>query len=132
MASLNKVFFLGNVGRDAELRYTQDGTPVASFSLAVNEGSGDNKSTMWVKVTTWGKLAEDITTRFAKKGAQILAEGKLMYDKATGGARTWTSDAGNVRANIEMTAYQLTVTKFSETTDNTEPDWGDNEEEIPF
>jgi len=88
---VNKCIFVGRVGRDPELRYTADGTPVASFSLAVSEswkGKDGNKQerTEWVNCTAWRKLAE-IIGQYVHKGSLIYVEGKMQsreYDGKDG------------------------------------------------
>ncbi len=79
---VNRCIFIGRVGRDPELRYTVDGTPVASFSLAVSEswkGKDGNKQerTEWVNCTAWRKLAE-IIGQYVKKGSLVYVEGKMQ------------------------------------------------------
>ena len=88
---VNRCIFIGRVGRDPELRYTVDGTPVASFSLAVSEswkGKDGNKQerTEWVNCTAWRKLAE-IIGQYVHKGSLIYVEGKMQsreYDGKDG------------------------------------------------
>jgi len=88
---VNRCIFIGRVGRDPELRYTVDGTPVASFSLAVSEswkGKDGNKQerTEWVNCTAWRKLAE-IIGQYVKKGSLVYVEGKMQsreYDGKDG------------------------------------------------
>jgi single-strand DNA-binding protein len=94
---VNKCIFIGRVGRDPELRYTVDGTPVASFSLAVSEswkGKDGNKQerTEWVNCTAWRKLAE-IIGQYVHKGSLIYVEGKMQsreYDGNDGVKRKVT------------------------------------------
>jgi len=88
---VNRCIFIGRVGRDPELRYTVDGTPVASFSLAVSEswkGKDGNKQerTEWVNCTAWRKLAE-IIGQYVHKGSLVYVEGKMQsreYDGKDG------------------------------------------------
>ena len=53
-----KMIIAGNLGRDPEMRYMPDGTAVTSFNVAVNDGWGENKRTLWFRVSIWGKRAE--------------------------------------------------------------------------
>ncbi|MGI8424767.1 MAG: single-stranded DNA-binding protein [Chloroflexota bacterium] len=85
--SLNKVMLIGNVGRDPEMRYTQGGEPVTTFSVATNRRTqkdgqwGDE--TDWHNVVAWGKLAEQCN-EYLNKGRKIYVEGRLQtrsYDK---------------------------------------------------
>lgn len=78
---MNTVILTGNLGSDPELRYTPNGIPVASFSLAVNrtwkDGSGDRQQkTTWVRVTCWRKLAE-VVSEHLTKGAKVAISGEL-------------------------------------------------------
>lgn len=73
---MNKVIELGRLGKDVELRYTQSGKAFATFSLAVDDGYGENKKTYWFSVVVWDKLAERCANAL-KKGSKVLVEGKL-------------------------------------------------------
>ena len=82
-SSLNKVFLLGNMTRDVELRYTGSGMAVTEVGMAVNEKrkQGDEwvDDVTYVDVTLWGKTAE-IAGKYLSKGSQILIEGRLKLD----------------------------------------------------
>ena len=102
------IIVVGNVGRDAEMRYTPSGAPVASFSVATNREynatSGERvKETTWFRVQAWGKQAE-ICNQYVKKGMKVLVEGRLNADPATGGPRVWTGKDGKANASFEVTA----------------------------
>jgi single-strand DNA-binding protein len=99
---------VGNVGRDAEMRYTPSGQPVTSFSVATtrsyNNGAGEQvKETTWFRVTAWGKLAETCS-KYVKKGLKVLVEGRLTPDTATGGPKVFTKSDGTSGASYELTA----------------------------
>jgi single-strand DNA-binding protein len=85
MAGINKVILLGRLGKDPEIRYLPDGTPVASFSIATSESwtdknSGQKKeSTEWHNIVAWRKLAE-ICAKYLTKGKQVYVEGKLKTE----------------------------------------------------
>jgi len=84
---LNKVMLIGHVGKDPEIRSTQGGNTVASFSIATTEKwkdkSGDKmEKTEWHNVTVFAKLA-DIVSQYVKKGSKLYIEGKLQTDKYT-------------------------------------------------
>ncbi|PYT15498.1 MAG: single-stranded DNA-binding protein, partial [Acidobacteria bacterium] len=75
MASLNKVILIGNLGRDPEVRYTQNGTAVANFTLATNDvwtdkGGERQERTEWHRIVVWGKQAEIVREHLAK-GKQV-------------------------------------------------------------
>lgn len=98
----------GNVGKDPEMRYTPSGQAVTSFSVATSRsyttGNGEQvKETLWLRVTTWGKLAE-ICNQYVRKGSLVLIEGRLTPDKATGGPHIWTKQDGSNGASFELTA----------------------------
>jgi len=107
----HKIIIAGNLGRDPEMRYTPDGTPVTNFSVATNrrwsnpDGS-QNEETVWFRVTAWRQLAE-LCNQYLSKGRQVLVEGRLNPDRETGGPRVWTGNDGQTRASFEVTA--LTV-----------------------
>lgn len=66
----------GNLGRDAESKSTQDGTPLCRFSVGVSTGYGENKATIWVDVTKWGKGSEGLA-RILRKGSKVAVSGEL-------------------------------------------------------
>lgn len=66
----------GNVGRDATYRQTQSGQELCSFPVAVNIGYGDNKSTIWVDVTKWGKGAQGLSS-ILTKGSKVAVTGQM-------------------------------------------------------
>lgn len=84
MANLNKVFLIGNLTRDPELRYTQSGSAVASFGIAVNReftsrANGEKKKDVcFVDVDAWGKTGE-VINQYLQKGRQIFIEGRLNF-----------------------------------------------------
>ena len=87
---------VGRAGADAEKRYTERGTAVASVNVATDVGWGDNKSTQWFKVTLWGKLAENVS-EYITKGKQIFVQGELT-------ASEWTTNEGQQRTTLEVNA----------------------------
>lgn len=120
MASLNKVMFIGNIGKDAELRYTAKGFATSSFSIAVNDRK-KNDAGEWADVTEWvnvqllGDSAEKLS-QYLTKGKQIYVEGKLQ-------TRTWDDDKGTKHYRTEVLA-QSVVLLGSKQQDNTEG-WND-------
>jgi single-strand DNA-binding protein len=94
MASLNKVILIGNLGKDPEIRYTQQGEPIANFSLATSERWTDKSGqkqerTEWHRVEVFGKTAQ-IVRDYCSKGKQVYLEGSIKYDE-------WTDKDGNKR-----------------------------------
>jgi single-strand DNA-binding protein len=106
-----KVIIVGYLGRDPEMRYTSDGTPVTNFSVATNrkwtnaDGS-QGEETAWFRVTAWRRLAETCN-QYLQKGRQVLVEGQLKPDPATGAPRIWTGNDGVARAQYELRAFTV-------------------------
>ena len=99
MGSVNKAIVVGNLGRDAEVRYTPGGAPVASFSLATTENwtskDGEkHEQTEWHRIVLWGKTAESLQP-YLTKGKQIYVEGRLQ-------TRQWDDKDGNKRYTTEV------------------------------
>jgi len=87
MGSVNKVILVGNLGRDAELRYTPGGAAVSKFSLATTEvwtdkGGQRQERTEWHNIDLWGKQAESLN-EYLRKGKQVYIEGRLQTDEYT-------------------------------------------------
>lgn len=104
MAGLNKVMLIGNAGRDAELRYTANGTAQAQFSLAVNSNrrnpSGEwEEQTEWFNVVLWREQAERVS-QYITKGKQLYVEGRLQ-------TRTWDDDQGQKHYRTEVIANTI-------------------------
>lgn len=99
MNGLNKAMIIGTLGKDPEIRYTNDGTGVATLSVATNEKwkdkSGDQQErTEWHRVTLWGRLAE-IAGEYLRKGSHVYIEGKIQ-------TRKWQDRDGNDRYTTEI------------------------------
>lgn len=109
--SFHTVIFVGNLGRDPDAKYTPDGQMVCNFSVAVNDdsksASGEKiERTIWIRVSTWGKQAENCN-QYLKKGKKVLVEGKLVTDKNTGGPRVWEKQDGTAAASYEVRAFTV-------------------------
>jgi single-strand DNA-binding protein len=74
---MNLYILTGNLGSDAEVRSTPDGTSVCSFSVAVKSGYGDKAKTIWVDCSIWGKRAEGGLPQYLVKGSQVAVSGEL-------------------------------------------------------
>ena len=104
MASLNKVFLIGNLTKDPELRYTPNGTAVTNLRLAVNrrfkDRSGELKEdTCFITVTAWDKQAE-ICNQYLQKGKPVFVEGILQ-------SRSWETNDGQKRSTIDIRAERI-------------------------
>jgi len=97
MANLNKVFLIGNLTKDLELKYGKNGQPVTNMRLAVNRvyttQNGEKKEEVcYVNIVVWGKQAESCTT-YLKKGSSIFVEGRLQL-------RTWDDEETKQKKSI--------------------------------
>jgi len=108
----HNVTIFGNLGRDPEMRYTSNGTAVTSFSVAVNEGYGDNKEVVWFNVSVWGNRAESCN-EYLVSGQQVLIEGKLKPDKGTGAPRVFERKDGTTGASYDLWANNVIFGKKS-------------------
>jgi single-strand DNA-binding protein len=107
----HKVVLVGNLGRDPEMRYTQDGTPVTSFSVATSEKwtgqDGEQKErTVWWRVSAWRRMAETCN-QYLSTGSRVLVEGRINPDPETGGPRVYTRNDGTPGASYEVTAQTV-------------------------
>lgn len=97
---MNKVIIVGRLTRDPEVRYTQTGKAVASFSVAVDTGYGENKRADFIPVVVWDKLAE-VCGNNLTKGRRVLVEGRLQIrDYEKDGQKRRAADV--VAQNIEF------------------------------
>ena len=106
MGSVNKVILVGNLGRDAELRYTPGGAAVATLNMATtevwNDKSGQRQEkTEWHRVVLWGKTAESLN-EYLTKGKQIYVEGRLQ-------TRQWDDKDGNKRYTTEIRGDRIVL-----------------------
>lgn len=107
MAGVNKVILVGNLGKDPEVRTLENGSKVASFSLATSENYKDRNSgetitnTEWHNIVMWRGLA-DVAERFLKKGNQVYIEGKIRN-------RSYQDKEGNTRYITEIEAKELNM-----------------------
>ena len=104
MAGLNKIMVIGNLGADPEMRYTPNGNPVTSFSIATNRSwtssDGERKEeTEWFRVVAWNQLAER-ANQFLAKGRRAYVEGRLKSSQFEG-------QDGQVRHTNEIIANQI-------------------------
>lgn len=96
MVSFNRVVLAGNLTRDPELRFTQEGVPVASLSLAVNRVKSKTEAVDFFHVSAWRELGERVAN-YKKKGDPVLVEGRLQY-------RTWQAQDGAKRSAVDVVA----------------------------
>ena len=115
MSMLNKIFIMGRLTRDPDLRHTQSGTAVASFSLAVDRDFKDKdtgeRKTDFVNVVAWRNTAEFVSRHFSK-GRMIVVSGSLQM-------RDWTDKDGNKRTTAEVVAESV---YFADSKRETQPE----------
>lgn len=104
MVNLNKVFLVGNLTRDPELRYTPQGTAVSTLRLASNRAFKDKngqaqKDTCFVNIVVWAQMAE-VCNQYLSKGRQVLVEGRLQ-------SRSWKNTEGQNRSTLEVVATSV-------------------------
>lgn len=104
MASVNKCIFIGNLGRDPEIRYMPSGDAMANFSIACTDSfkgkSGEKQErTEWVRIVMFGKQAE-IAGEYLKKGSAVYIEGRMQ-------TRKWTNKEGQDQYTTEIVADRM-------------------------
>ena len=131
----HSIVAVGHLGRDPEMRYTPSGQAVCNFSVAVNKQYTDKngekvKRTIWIRVSTWGKVAENCAA-YLVKGSLVLVEGELNADEG-GNPRAWTKQDGSTGTSFEITANNV---KFLSKPDSPSNESNKDEistEEVPF
>lgn len=121
---INKAILMGRLTRDPELRHTGSGTPVCSFSIAINSGSGENQTTDFVNCVAWNKTGEFVNKYFTK-GRVIIVVGKIR-------TRTWDGQDGKKNYATEVVVNEVS---FGETKKNGETEHFDDIEipnDLPF
>jgi single-strand DNA-binding protein len=137
----HRILIVGYLGRDPEMRYTADGTPVTNFSVATsrkwNRPDGTQADeTVWFRVSAWRRLAETCN-QYLQKGRLVLIEGRLQPDER-GNPRTFTRNDGTPGASFEVTALNVRFLGGRGEIAPTEAPGGfeepptEEEEEIPF
>lgn len=111
MASLNKVFLIGNLTRDPELKYLPSGTAVCEFGMAMNrQWSGQNgekkEDTCFVDIVVWAKQAESCA-EYLKKGRTTFVEGRLEFDQ-------WQTPEGQKRSKLRVVAERVQFLDFGD------------------
>ncbi|MAX05303.1 MAG: single-stranded DNA-binding protein [Flavobacteriales bacterium] len=132
MAGVNKVILVGNLGKDPEVRYLDNGVAVANFSLATTENyknkEGERVSqTEWHNIVLWRGLAE-VAEKYLKKGASIYVEGKIK-------TRKWEDKEGVTRYTTEILGDNMTMLggkPSSQNTDKIDSQLEDPKDDLPF
>jgi single-strand DNA-binding protein len=121
------------------MRYTPAGTAVTNFSVAVNDNYTNNagekvERTIWVRITAWGKQAENCN-QYLKKGKKVLVEGRLIVDPATGGPKVYDKNDGTKGASFEVSASTVHFLSARSESDTEAPEEATSEStsgDIPF
>ncbi len=131
---MNKAMVIGNLGNDPEIRYTQSGTPVATFSVATTERWKDKdgqqqEHTDWHRIVVWDKLAE-ICGEYLKKGSKVYIEGKMQTRKwEENGTTRYTTEI--IAKNMEMLGGK--TNPADNTMGGNEPlGYGNDNGDVPF
>lgn len=132
MVSLNKVFLIGNLTRDPELRYIPSGTAVAKFGLAVNRTyttqEGERKEEpCFVDIVTWGKTAENCAN-YLSKGRLVFVEGRLQFS-------SWETPDGQKRNKLDVVAQRVQFLggpRAEDVTELEEVEEMETDNDIPF
>jgi len=140
MASYNRVLLIGNLGRDPELRYTQNQTAICNLNIATNEVWNDKagnrqERTEWHRVVVWGKQGEQVS-KYLSKGSQVFVEGSLTtrsWDDAKTGQKRYMTE---IRAQTVRFLDRRGDGPTSRPTDGGEPFASDDpqfaDDDIPF
>lgn len=100
MAYLNVCIMMGNLTKNPELRYTQQGSPVCEFAIAVNKKSHDREEVCYIDVVAWGKSAENCS-RYLGKGSPVIVEGYLRQE-------SWEDrNGGGRRSRLKLVAENI-------------------------
>jgi len=102
--TMNKILIIGNLGSDPEMRYTPNGNPVTSFTVATNRryrtSDGENREeTEWFRISAWNRLAETCN-QYLQRGSKVYLEGRLS-------SRTYTANDGTTRVSLDVNASEV-------------------------
>jgi len=115
----------GNLGGDAEVRYTKSGTAVAQFSLPVKSGYGDKEKTTWVRCLIWGKRAEGGLIGYLKKGQMVCVSGEISLNE-------WETKEGVQKSSLELNVREITLCGGKPAASDQPSQDGDFPDEFPF
>ncbi|MEX1003640.1 MAG: single-stranded DNA-binding protein [Crocinitomicaceae bacterium] len=127
--SVNKVILIGNLGKDPEVRYLENGVPVANFPMATSETFKDKNTgekrevTDWHNIVLWRGLAQ-ITEKYLKKGMKVYIEGKIK-------TRSWQDDQNQTRYTTEIIADQMTMLSSQDRSEKPQNNYPDSVENNP-
>ena len=123
----NKIILVGRLGADPEVKYTQEGTPVATFTLATSERwTKDGKKqerTEWHRIVAWERLGE-VCGEYLTKGKLVLIEGKTQ-------TRSWEDKEGNKRQTTEVVARDMKMLESMGGNSKPDKNTSDGDQPIP-
>ena len=124
---INKVILMGRLTKDPELRYTNNKTPVCSFTIAVNNGYGEKQQTDFINCVAWNKTAEFVTKYFTKGKMIVIADGRIS-------TRSWETQDGKRAYATEVVANEVSFgeTKSSQRTATQQPMQDDDDDFTPL
>lgn len=122
-----KLFIIGNLGRDPEMRYTAEGNPVTTFSVATSRKYGDVTETTWFRISVWGKQAESCN-EYLRKGSKVFVEGRLRPD-ASGNPSVYQRKDGTWASSYDVTAESV---RFLSAKGETESSEDADDLDVPF
>lgn len=124
---INKVILMGRLTRDPEMRHTNSGTPVTTFSIAIDNGYGDNKRTDFINCVAWNKTAEFVIKYFTKGKMIIIADGRIS-------TRSWETQDGKRAYATEVIANEVNFgeSKTSQQTATQPPMQDDDDDFAPL
>lgn len=124
---INKVFLMGRLTKDPELRYTNNKTPVCSFTIAVNNSYGGKQQTDFINCVAWNKTAEFVTKYFTKGKMIVIADGRIS-------TRSWETQDGKRAYATEVVANEVNFgeTKSSQQTATQPPMQDDDDDFTPL
>ena len=128
---INKAILMGRLTKDPELRHTGSGTPVCSFSIAINNGYGENAQTDYINCVAWNKTAEFVSNYFTK-GRMIIVIGRIS-------TRSWDGQDGKKCYATEVVASEVSFGESKNSSSSAVDSSSDefvpldgNEEDLPF
>lgn len=127
---MNKVHLIGNLTKDPELRYTNSGTSVASYTIAINNRYGEKQETDYINITTWGKSGEFVNKYF-KKGQPIAITGRLKNKNYEDGNGVKHYSMEVITEDIEFVGAKKEETKIEPKEEFT-PNFDITDDEFPW
>ena len=118
--ALSKISIIGNLGRDPELRYTPNGRPVASFTVAVNQSTKNQQSGEWIESTDWFRVS--VWGDRGERAAESLRKGSRVFVDGRFRTREYEANDGQKRLSLDITADTVLGLDKRETADGTELD----------